>query len=202
MVPSRYARKSGSRKPIKFYLAFEGAKTEYKYFNSEKFKLFFRLENIEIISIERKKNDTISDPEHIIRILDDYRREQKLKVNENDIFCIIIDYDNWGDKKLASVLSLSRQKEYKLYVSNPCIELWFVLHKRDVSNWQKERLIPCRKCKQLFSKYFNGNYERLYPFTQNAITNAKKLNNNNTNAWPLTIGTDIYRLIEQILSII
>lgn len=198
MAPSRYARKSKCREPIKYFLAFEGSRTEYNYFNPENLGSHFRLENIEIIPLQRMNGDTVSDPEHVIGIIDTFKKVNKLKPSDTNKFSIIIDYDRWGDKKLSHVKSKCSQKKYSLYVSNPCIELWFILHKEDVGSWEKEKLTPCKKCKQLFSKYFNGDYSKLYPLTEQAIKNAKTLNDS-TKPWPTEIGTNIYKLIEDII---
>ena len=198
MAPSRYARKSKCREPIKYFLAFEGVRTEYNYFKTENFNTFFRLENVELIPIQRIDGDTQSNPEHVVSLIDNYKKAKKIKQSYWNRFFVIIDYDRWGDNKLAKIYKEIKQKKYSLYVSNPCIELWFILHKKDVSSWGKNRLVPCKKCKQLFSKYFNGDYSKLYPLTEQAIKNAKTLNDS-TKPWPTEIGTNIYKLIEEIV---
>jgi hypothetical protein len=200
MTPSRYARKSKCREPVKYFIAFEGSKTEYKYFSPENFILYFRLENVEIIPIQRKNNDTRSDPEHVIKIIDEYCNKRKIKPSDWNKLSIVIDFDKWGDKKLSYILTYTKQKGYGFYVSNSCIELWFILHEVDVSSWDKEKLTPCSKCRRLFHRYFNGHYDELYPKTEIAIKNAKKLNDNVCEQWPSDIGTNIYKLIEQILN--
>ncbi len=197
MAPSRYARKSKIKEPIKYYLAFEGSRTEFHYFNPLNFASHFRLENIEMIPIQREDGDTISNPAHVIGIVDRFKKTNKLKTSETNKFSIIIDYDNWGNNKLAKISSECHQKKYFLYVSNPCIELWFVLHKKDVCSFDKSELNPCRKCKQLFAKFFDGDYNKLYPLTKQAIENAKQFGNFRE-PFPTDIGTNVYKLIEEI----
>jgi hypothetical protein len=53
---------------------------------------------------------------------------------------MVIDVDRWGDKKLSFIARQCKQKEYFLAVSNPCSDLWFLLHKKSLAQYPDETL--------------------------------------------------------------
>lgn len=83
-----------------------------------------------------------------------------------------------------------------LLVSNPCVELWFLLHCVDVSAEQNQNA-----CVKMYKKY-SGNYSKgklgvvdvniFAAGEENAIQRAKKLNS------PNNPSTTVYKLIEAI----
>ncbi|HPR17156.1 MAG TPA: RloB family protein [Candidatus Cloacimonadota bacterium] len=195
MPPSRYARKSGCRIPRKFYIAPEGSKTEYNYFQDIQLKL--RLENVEIIPVPRESGDTQSNPEHIVDIAASYCNEEKIKVSKNVHVAIIIDFDRWREK-IVKAFQDARQMRFDFYVSNPCIELWFCLHSNEFVLPERVQTL-CSYYKQQFGNLFNGHYDALYPLTKNAIRNAKQIDSDTDADWPITVGTNLYKLFDLIM---
>ncbi|MEA2103698.1 MAG: RloB family protein [Candidatus Cloacimonadota bacterium] len=204
MPPSRYSRKSKCRTPIRFYISPEGSKTEYNYFNSIELKKELRLENIEIIPIPRKIKDTRSAPKDVLDRLNNYLGKNKINPSKFNFCSLVIDYDNWGNKKLKQINKSIKQKNYHLYVSNPCLELWFILHKKDAicayATPDNKRINTPDKCKKLCNSLFHGSYHKLYSLTEIAIKNAKKLDNNSEEDWPNDIGTHLYKLFEKLIA--
>lgn len=196
MPPSRYSRKSKCRIPIKFYIAPEGTVTEYDYFSSLQREL--RLENVEIIPIPKEEGDTCSDPEHIVKLASKFCTKHKIKIDDYFKVAIVVDFDRWRHK-LANAFHEAKRRKFDFYLSNPCIELWFLLHENDLSTWDKSELTPCRKCKQLFGS--SNKIKTLYINTKTAIENARKLDNEQDAAWPTEVGTSLYKLFEQILNL-
>ena len=74
--------------------------------------------------------DSRSSPRAVIERLDKYKRE--FATEENDELWVCIDVDHWGSgthqKMLAQVLRECRQKGYRVAISNPCFEVWLLLH--------------------------------------------------------------------------
>lgn len=60
-----------------------------------------------------------------------YRKSLASIQNSDDIFGIVIDKDNWHN--LDEIISYCKLKNYKIYISNPCFELWLLFHWLDVS---------------------------------------------------------------------
>lgn len=196
MPPSKYARKSKCRNPSKYYIAPEGTKTEYLYFN--KLKKALRLENIEIITIPRPDDKTLTDPNYIVTFATNYCKNNNIKPSDYIHVAIVIDFDRWGSK-IPEANKEARRRKYGFYVSNPCIELWFILHDHSLTDVEKKNLKTCRDCKQLFNDLFSGNYNKLYPLTSFAIENSEQLADSTESGWPEKIGTHIDKLFRIIL---
>jgi hypothetical protein len=65
-------------------------------------------------------------------------------VDEIDVLWLVIDTDRWGDKQLSEVTSECVSKHFRLAVSNPCFELWLILHYEDSDSISKTA-----KCSEL-----------------------------------------------------
>ncbi len=157
-----------------------------------------RLENIEIITIPRPDDRTLTDPNYIVTFANNYCKENSIKPSEYIHIAIVIDFDRWGSKiPEASKDALSRK--YGFYVSNPCIELWFILHDHSLTDTEKKNLKTCKNCKQLFNELFLGNYNKLYPLTSNAIENSKQLTKSTVSGWSEEVGTNIDKLFRIIM---
>lgn len=205
------------RDAMLFVIACEGEETEIEYFEGlgEKFQNNPRI-RIEIV--EREKNSkSKSAPEYVIQTLDKRKKSitlQKTKVE----FWAIIDFDSWGVEKLAQIATLSKQKNYNLAVSNPCFEIWYLLHFtkittdicKEISD-EKSAGKPKGKLninivkfkKELFDSgnAFNGYFPRI----ETAIKNAKmtkpeeckcKLRLKDNDYY---YGSDVYKLAERLI---
>ena len=138
------ARKGVSTRPSKwldtirfFVIASEGADTERIYF--EALQEFVANQGINIrIKIEFLKRETEavrSRSAHldVLRQLDTYKR--KFEIKPQDELWLVADRDRQSTKlhNLAAVAQQCEQKGYGLAISNPCFELWLLLHCKDVS---------------------------------------------------------------------
>jgi hypothetical protein len=146
------SKPSEKREPKKrYYLVFEGLKTEPQYFDGvEKYrdKIGIR-EDIDLKQTEREKEEeTFSNPTHIIRLFEKFMNES-LDVEEyleernfifgkgHDKICIIVDRDkeSFSEKQYEDVLNRCSEKGYHLYVTNPCFEFWLCLHFEEASKF-------------------------------------------------------------------
>lgn len=102
-------------------------------------------------------------------------------------------------------------------LSNPCIELWLLLHLVDVTLLPPEELLlwmenrrksknadPYLKVRlrQEMGSYHESDYgaKILIIHVEVAIARAKALDNNSTDRWPQTFGTRVYLLAESIMN--
>ena len=99
-------------------IATEGEKTEKQYF--ETFK--YRRVQVKVEATEKGK----SSPAHVLERLDAYVKE--FVIGDGDELWLAIDVDRWEKRMLAEVTREAVQKGFSLAVSNPCFELWLLLH--------------------------------------------------------------------------
>ena len=75
--------------------------------------------------------DNRSAPNHVMRRLDDYLIEYSRE--DGDTFWICIDVDRWQPESLSAVLRKCMDNGYGVAISNPCFELWLLLHHTSVA---------------------------------------------------------------------
>jgi predicted small metal-binding protein len=156
------------RKPNKLYvIAAEGDRTEFKYFEavrdkySAKFtKLNWHLEILRRPSKQRGK----SSPKDVEQMLNDFLEDNRdYDLKSYDELWLIIDTDTWEPETIKQLAEKCQfDTLYHLGLSNPCFELWLILHladfnddvrKFDVTNAPNVPLI--KKCIERF-KNNNG----------------------------------------------
>lgn len=203
-------RTSGVRDARLIIIATEGNKTEPHYFNA--IATYYRNSKVHVEVLERKS--TASAPEHVITELDKFRREYSL--NEHDELWLVIDLDGWGSGKLSEVSTQCEQKNYGFAVSNPCFEVWLLLHVATLDSYTEQELIELienrksnknsktrleKELTKLCGAYNKENLDTS-PFLEHvavAIERARAIDIHPTHRWPNQLGTRVYLLAESIL---
>lgn len=159
-----------SRKKI-LLLGVEGKnKTEKRYFSK-----FNRLQNKYVIQFS-SGNET--DPLQLVENLIKDIKDQGLVLKDKDVACAVFDVDNDRSKNQSIKQAQRMAKKYgiDLIPSNPCFELWFLLHfefstafctNNDVFNNLQKHLPDYEKSDPCF--------DQLYPHLKTAVENSKKL---------------------------
>lgn len=200
-----------------FVLSYEGKISEKKYFeyfrNSE---LFNDSGLIEIISLKRPTNRG-SDPISVKKLLLEAKKEYRFK--DTDEFWLIIDRDDWEEihnhnfDKLVE--DCKKENNFFLAMSNPCFEIWLILHLKDINEFDEEEKIKIMlnetisNSKNYIDKVLSEIQGRGYnkrpnpriflPLTKIAIGRAKELDNENQD-YPKQLGTHIYKLIKKLIA--
>lgn len=117
-------------------IASEGKDTERIYFKALAKKYANPRVHMHILErAEDEKNN--SSPEHVLKQLNDYKKEYELE--SDDELWFVIDKDRWPDAMLSHVATECTQDIYMhVAISNPCIELWLLLHFIDVTSLTPE----------------------------------------------------------------
>jgi hypothetical protein len=216
--PIPLVREGGFLEAEKMYiLSYEGNVSEKKYFEDfRKSDLFNDSGLIEIISLKRPSN-TGSDPISVKKLLQQAKREYHFK--NTDEFWLIIDRDNWEDihnynfDKLAE--DCRKEENFFLAMSNPCFEIWLILHLKDIREFgddEKAKMLENKKISnsknyidRLLSEIQGRGYNKrpnpriFLPLTKTAISRAKELDDENLE-YPKQLGTHIYKLIVKLMS--
>lgn len=200
-----------------FVLSYEGKVSEKKYFEDfRKSELFNDSGLIEVISLKRPKNRG-SDPISVKKLLQEAKKEYRFK--DTDEFWLIIDRDNWEEihnhnfDKLVD--DCKKENNFFLAMSNPCFEIWLILHLKDISEFDEEEKVKIMSNERvsnsknyidkILSKIQGRSYNKrpnpqvFLPLTRTAIRRAKELNDENQD-YPKQLGTHIYKLIEKLIA--
>ncbi|MFC2152678.1 RloB family protein [Bacteroidota bacterium] len=199
-----------------FILSYEGKVSEKKYFEDfRKSELFNDSGLIEVISLKRPA-DKGSDPISVKELLQQAKQEFRFK--ETDEFWLIIDRDDWESIHNHNFDSLvedcNSEKNFFLAMSNPCFEIWLIMHLKDVTEFsdsEKQRILENNKVgssKNYIDKVLGTIQGRGYnkrpnpnvflPKTKIAIKRAKDLNIDDED-YPIKIGSHVYKLVEKLL---
>jgi hypothetical protein len=193
-------RETGFRDARLVFVATEGQETEPAYF--EALKRLFVPEGSRLHVIVLPTIDGRSAPGHLVERLDAAAREYRLG-ELRDEFWLVGDVDDWKVKTFAAVATLARQKGYELAISNPCFELWLLLHFRA----EVTSATTADACERALREALGGSYNkanlRAAPFSvervNDAVARAEQLDAAPAEPWPTAPPvTRVYRLVRSI----
>lgn len=219
-------RESGFRNAEKFYvLSYEGELSEKKYFNDLRVSEYFNKSGkIEVIPLNRKANEGTA-PTYVKARLNEVKKRYRFKAT--DEFWLIIDKDHWEDNQHISISDLyeSCRQEGNFFValSNPCFEMWLVLHLTklsQISENDQQKLLDNAKVTRnknyidayladLIDKERNDGKKRGYnkrpnpeiflPKINDAIHNSREIPEKD-GLYLETLGTHVYKLVEKLIN--
>lgn len=131
---------------------------------------------------------------------------EKYDLNDDDILCIMVDKDRWPDRMLSEVARKTfrrKRRNILLAVSNPCFELWLYLH---VSDWDTSiSRISSQEMTSKLRDALGGSYNKTNLNMNDydgriivASDRARQLDTSPGDRWAQSIGTRVYRLIEEL----
>lgn len=180
----------------------EGNKTEPNYF--DEIKKRYKASTLNIVLLTRSQGNTLSAPKHVIEQLRCYKQQNRIK--QTDELWLVIDKDRWPEQQLSEVAAECSTNRYELGLSNPCFEIWLVLHYQDLSalaEAEKRLLCSSRHTKTRWSEIKNRetikNFMQLTERINTAVVNAEKLDTDKSVRWLNTLGSRVYKLAKSIL---
>ena len=200
-----------------FVLSYEGTVTEKKYFQDFRASVYFNNDGlIEIVPLKRPKNKG-SDPFSVKKLLNWAKKEYGFKIS--DEFWLIIDRDDWESIHKLNfddlVIECKKEENFYLAMSNPCFEIWLVLHLKNLTEFTNEEKALIFENAKIGNKNYidilvaelqggdrgynkRPNPNIYLPLTKTAIERAKA-NDILEQDYPKSIGTHIYKLIEKLI---
>ncbi len=121
MIVEPRDRRRKRRKPKNTALIVGDGRTEQLYFES----LNKRYGKISIISLGTRKTGI----DQSIRFARNVAKHRQLNTSDGDLVAIVMDIDGrYYEEDIARMYRKCKEKGYSLFLSNPCIEIWFLLH--------------------------------------------------------------------------
>ena len=196
-------------------IASEGKDTERIYFKA--LAKEYTNPRVHVHILERSKDEqNNSSPEHVLKQLNDYKGHYELE--SDDELWLVADRDRWTEAMLSRVATECAQDNFMhVALSNPCIELWLLLHLVDATLltpeeqqlWMENRrksknADPYLKVRlrQEMGSYHESSYDAkmLIEHVDVAIARAEALDKNPADRWPQTLGTRVYLLAESVMN--
>lgn len=215
-------RKGGFANAEKFYiLSYEGTKSEKQYFNHLRESEYFNKSGkIELVPLKRPRSGpgSGSNPIDVKNLLKKAKGEFNFR--STDEYWLIIDRDHWETIHKINLdelaIDCSKEKNFFLALSNPCFEFWLLLHLRKLDNYSSDEQLKIYE-----NASINGNKNYIdqvlaeaigdgrgynksprksvfMPKIYDAIVNAKDIASTEE-AYPKSCGSDVYKLVEQLL---
>jgi hypothetical protein len=176
----------------------------------EEFRYFSRLREVMsngrrfIVELLPTPVDTHeSSPEAVIRRLDEYVSVNALRP-EIDALWLVFDIDTWPEAMLSNVTQLASQKRYRLGISNPCFELWLLLHFSGVDpdgfDWPDNPRKRSQEAKQWLAQARSRGQASLQPTLsslRDAVARAERLVlvDHRLERWPSFPGTHVHMIV-------
>lgn len=172
---------------------------------------------VHVLILERSVDEqNNSSPEHVLKQLNDYKSQYELEAD--DELWLVLDKDRWTDAMLSRIATECTQGvSMHMALSNPCFELWLLLHIEDAASltpeeqmlWMENRkksknADPYLKVRlrQKMGSYHESSYDvlSLIAHAEDAIERARALDKNPVDRWPQTLGTRVYLLAESVMN--
>jgi len=196
-------------------VASEGRDTERIYFRA--LAKEYSNPRVHVHILERSEDErNSSSPEHVLKQLYNYKSQYELEAD--DELWLVVDKDRWTDAMLSRVATECTQDvSMHMALSNPCFELWLLLHLEDVVSltpeerqlWMENRrksknVDPYLKVllRQKMGSYHESAYDAssLIAHVETAIERARALDKKTADRWPQTLGTRVYLLAESVMN--
>lgn len=150
--------------------------------------------------------DCDSSPDHVLQRLDRFIDEYQMQ--DDDEFWLMLDTDHWIEPNHVSnftrVCREAAQKGYSLAHSNPCFEIWLLLHLTDLDS--TESFGRCagveQRLKEICGEYNKRNVDcNRFPLEDVALAveRAERLDDCPNDRWPQRTGTHVYRVVKKLL---
>lgn len=196
-------------------IASEGKDTERIYFKALAKEYTNPCVHVHILERSEDEQNS-SSPEHVLKQLNDYKGHYELE--SDDELWLVVDRDRWTEAMLSRVATECAQNNFMhVALSNPCIELWLLLHLVDATLLTSEEeqlwMDNRRKSKnadpylkvrlrQEMGSYHESSYDAkmLIEHVDVAIARAEALDKNPADRWPQTLGTRVYLLAESVMN--
>lgn len=168
-------RKVAIRAPRKTFLVFcEGERTEPEYLQALKRQPFVR--DVASVDLRVEPRHSGAVPRMLVSMAADARRRAIAEEAEIDEFWCVFDVE-WpvNHPDLKDAVDQARRNGVQLAISNPCFELWLILHLSDHGGWLDSDQ-ACRLRQQLDGASDKGlDTVKYMPLVRDAARRAAKL---------------------------
>ena len=179
-----------------FVIAVEGEKTEAQYFS-----LFTSTRvRVEVLPAGPKG---LSAPKQVLERL--VKFEEQFNLGKDDERWLVINVDRQRSQFLDEVTQVARKSGYSLAVSNPCFELWLLLHFQDAHPADTD----CAAITERLRPHTGGHNKakiRLEAYTPERIimaaARARALEGERDTRWPGFSGTHVFKVVERLLRLL
>ena len=197
--PRPLSRQEGKERDARlFIIATEDTHAPKQYFR------LFKSSRIKIQILPTEEGH--SAPQHVMERLNEYY--EGFELNEEDQLWLLLDTDHWTQSyhvhNFSQVCQQAQQKGFFCGHSNPCFEIWMLLHWDEPdSNRNYSRCADViehlRTVKEGYSKSNPPVIDLTREDIEKAIKRAESIDEDTNPRWPSVTGTHVYKLVNQLV---
>ena len=209
-MPRKRARNRTRKSSIKavrriIVVAVEGRETEKKFIDA----LNHKLTDCTVTYAPRKWSK--SEPMHVLDDLITHRSKQIRDNKRADKYWALIDHDRSDEDELRTVFTKAQKHNCDVADSNPCFELWLLLHHNRLDRYKKleasgdmAKCAPSSKALEQIDRTYDPDKKGKWdasPYMDmidTAIENAQRVDRTQSDEPLNRLGTRVYKLIESI----
>jgi len=193
---NRNYKKGGRHRDARlFVIVAEGEREDayFRYFNEINQRILVQI-------VPRVANQ--SAPKLFLERIEQFIKEDGWTPKENDVLWFVLDVDRWKRASIEDLrIACQQNKNWYLGISNPCFEVWLLLHFMEilVDNGEK-----CKDLKYLLNQKTKSNQElKRYASLLNVATeNAAKADTSPNQQYPDRMQTKLYLLAKQMMEVL
>jgi RloB-like protein len=186
-----------------FYVATEDTHAADQYFRALQDNGLVDRSRVQVVVRPTGKGQ--SAPRWLIDRLDELRTTLDTHLDQDE-FWILPDIDHHRDKELSEVAARATQKGYRIAASNPCFEVWLLLHETDdlsdILTYEEhtQAAAACEaKLRTLLGTYSKRRIDASRVTAERvAAAEARARRMDTGERWPTTAGSHVHRLTERL----
>jgi len=139
---------------------------------------------------------------HVLDRLDAFAKEYEL--TGDDELWLMLDTDHWAEPNHVAnfdrVCKEAVEKGFHLAHSNPCFEIWLLLHVEDLN--PSDRFKSCEEVVRRLREALGAYSKRTIPGSCSpstaaiAVDRAERLDGGSNDRWPQRTGSHVYRVVK------
>ncbi len=158
----QFSRKRPSRDRYKrILIVCEGTKTEPIYFGAIRKEKRLTTTAIHVVGTAKSSVSLIEEAK---KLYIEVEKDVDLKYDE--VYCV---FDRDDHLNIPAAFDMARKNDFTVIFSNPCFELWFLLHFEDQKSY-----IDRKKVKSLLNKHFKAVYKKEYDKSKDIYNDLKQ----------------------------
>lgn len=180
-----------------FVVACEGEKREKTYFE----RLGHGSQRLKVRVLAPEPGRSLSAPKWVLDRLVHFIEKEGVNVKTGDQVWLVMDVDRWKTNQLYAIADLCKEQGWGFALSNPCFEVWLLLHLQDISNVGAN---SCQDFKKELAKSVRGGYnpEKFLSWVPDAIARCQSLNLDLDHPIPPAKTTRVYLVANHMMELI
>jgi uncharacterized Fe-S cluster-containing radical SAM superfamily protein len=148
-----------------------------------------------------------SAPKHVIERLNEFAKDPDL-IDDDELW-LMLDTDHWIEPNhiagFTEVCAEAVQKGFKLAHSNPCFEVWLLLHVADLNAAEQFRRSEdvVERLREILGGYSKRTVDPAHfsiDAAREAVARAESLDSDPNARWPQNTGSHVYKVVKRLLS--